>query len=34
VGFMWLLTTETGYLDSGSYAEAKKIFNNYESGEW
>jgi hypothetical protein len=34
LGFMWLLTTETGYLDSGSYTEAKKIFNNYESGEW
>ena len=34
MGFMWLLTTETGYLDCGSYAEAKRIFNNYESGEW
>ena len=34
LGVMWLLTTEIGYLDCGSYAEAKRIINNYESGEW
>ena len=33
IGILWILKSDHN-IDYSSYAEAKKVFNNYESGEW